>query len=112
MPTYSYPPFPSTGGAITNFAIALLEWIIEVPLVALANFITGIGGAVTTGSESSATKITGFIGQTWANSVLAFEPYGIIAPLLAALIWGAAIVVLVFFIFKAVQLGIRETEED
>lgn len=112
MPTYSYPPFPSTGGGITNFIIALLEWIIEVPLVAFANFIAGIGGAITTGSESSATSITGFIGQTWANSVLAFKPYGIIAPILAALIWGAAIVVLVFFIFKAVQLGVRETEED
>ena len=112
MATYSYPPFPTFGNGIGGFFIALLEWLIEVPFVALANFIAGVTGAVTNGTESSAGTIIGFIGDTWANSVNSFQQFGIAAPILASLVWGVSILILIFFIFKAVQLSLRETEED
>ena len=112
MTTYSYPPFPNFGNGIASFLISLLEWLLEVPLIAFANFLTGIAGAITNSSESSAGTIIGFIGQTWANSVASFKQFGILAPILASAIWGVSILILIFFIFKAVQLGVRETEED
>ena len=44
---YAYPPFPSFAGGIGGFIIGLLEWAIEIPLIALANMFTGITGAST-----------------------------------------------------------------
>jgi len=111
MGTYVYPPFPSSTDPVT-FIVGLIEWILEVPLVAIANFVSGIAGAVTTAGEVNATQIVGFIGQTWNNSVASFQPFGIFAPIVASMIWGAGIVVIIFFIFKAIQLMVRETEEE
>jgi len=112
MGTYTYPPFPTLGSSPSTFLLQLFKWILEVPLVAIANFLRGVAGATTSGSESSVAAITGFIGTTWANSVSSFQSLGVLAPIIASLIWGAGILILIFFVFKAVQLGMRETEED
>ena len=109
---YSYPNFPNLSKGITTFIIQLFEWFIEVPLIALANFIGGMAGSATAGSENSVNVIFGFIGSTWSQSVASFKQFGVFAPLIASLIWGASIMVLIFFIFKAIQLATRETEED
>jgi len=109
---YSYPPFPTLSSSPTTFILQLFEWIFEVPLVGIANFFEGVIGATTTGSETSASQIAGFIGTTWANSLSSFQSLGVLAPIAASLIWGAGIIILVFFVFKAIQLAVRETEED
>lgn len=109
---YSYPPFPTSNGGITGFVIAFLEWIIEIPLVAFANFFIGISGSATTAGESDTSSIVGFIGQTWQNSINSFQSFGVLAPVIASLIWGVALLILVFFLFKIVQLGEHEVEES
>ena len=109
---YSYPPFPSFSGGITSFVIGLLKWIIEIPLIAFANFFTGIAGSATTAGESDTSSIIGFIGQTWQNSINSFNSFGVLAPIIASLIWGLALLILVFFLFKIVQLGEHEVEES
>ena len=109
---YSYPPFPILSSSPTTFLLQLFEWIFEVPLVGIANFFEGVIGSTTSGSETSIAQVTGFIGTTWANSLSSFKPLGVLAPIVASLIWGAGILILIFFVFKAVQLGMRETEED
>ena len=110
--TYSYPPFPNTNNGITNWIIGLFEWIFEVPLVAIANLIAGIGTGFTTGAQTSADNVAGFVGTTFNNSLSAFQDFGVLAPIIASAIWGGAIIILLFFIFKAIQLGTREMEED
>ena len=110
--TYSYPPFPNTNNGITSWIIGLFEWIFEVPLVALANLIAGIGNGFTGGAETSASNVAGFVGTTFNNSLTAFQGFGVLAPIIASAIWGGAIIILIFFIFKAIQLGTREMEED
>ena len=109
---YSYPPFPNFSNGITTFIIQLFEWFIEVPLIAAANFFGGISDSITNSAETSSSSIIGFIGTTWDNSINSFKSLGIFAPIVASVIWGASILILIFFIFKALQLGIRETEED
>ena len=109
---YSYPPFPSFSGGITGFIIGLLEWITEIPLIAAANFFIGISGSATTAGESDTSSIVGFIGQTWQNSIDSFKSFGVLAPILAALIWGIALLILVFFLFKILELGKHEVEES
>jgi len=111
MGTYVYPPFPSSTDPVT-FIIGLIEWILEVPLVAIANFISGIEASATSAGQLDMTNIVGFIGQTWQNSISSFTAFGIFAPIAASFIWGAGIVVIIFFVFKAVQLMVRETEEE
>jgi len=109
---YKYPKFPTLGSHPATFLLQLFKWILEVPLVAIANFLRGIAGAATSGSESSVSQVAGFIGTTWANSLSSFKSLGALAPIFASLIWGAGILILIFFVFKAVQLAMRETEED
>lgn len=110
--TYSYPPFPNTNNGITNWIIGLFEWIFEVPLIAIANLIAGIGNGFTNGAQTSASNVAGFVGTTFNNSLSAFQSFGVLAPIIASAIWGGAIIILIFFIFKAIQLGTREMEED
>ena len=109
---YSYPQFPSYSNSLTTYIISILEWIFEIPLIAGANFFGGISNSITNSAETSSSSIIGFIGTTWDNSVNSFKSLGIFAPIVASIIWGASILILIFFIFKALQLGIRETEED
>ena len=112
MGYYSFPPFPSFSSGIASFFIGLIEWVIEVPFVALANFIIGVSDSATTAGANSTGAVIGFIGSTWNNSIQAFSAFGVLAPILAALVWGAGIVILIFFVFKGIQLAVRETEED
>ena len=109
---YSYPQFPSYNNSLTTYIISILEWIVEIPLIAGANFFGGISNSITTSAQTSSSSIIGFIGTTWDNSITSFRSLGIFAPVVASIIWGGSIVILIFFIAKALQLGIRETEED
>lgn len=108
---YAYPNFP-TYSSITQFVVALLEWMLLVPLTAIANFIIAIAGGLQQGGQSSAVSISAFIGETWNNSIQSFSSLGVFAIVVASLMWGLALMILIFFIFKALQLAIRETEED
>ena len=100
----AYPPFP-THSSISNEIVALLLWIIETPIVIIANvFITAftdLGQAM----GSSADEIAAFPGQIFSQTVNSFKAYGIFAPIIAAAIWGIAILILVFFVFKIVQVS-------
>jgi hypothetical protein len=108
----AYPPFP-THSSISNEIVALLLWIIETPIVIIANvFITAftdLGQAM----GSSADEIAAFPGQIFSQTVNSFKAYGIFAPIIAAAIWGVAILILVFFVFKIIQVsGDEITNEE
>ena len=112
---FTYPQFPSYNPYFDNigsYIIQLLIWIISIPLIAIANFIASIGQSLSNAGSQSTDSVIGFITQTWNNSVSSFSSLGIFAPIIASLIWGISILILIFFLFKAVQLGIRETEDD
>jgi len=111
MSVYTYPPFP-TSTSITIFLVQLIEWIIEIPIIAIANFFTGIAGSMTSAGESDTSSVLGFIGKAWDGSLQAFSGLGIFAPIVASLVFGIGILILIFFVFKAIQLAVRETEED
>jgi len=108
----SYPPFPSYNGNIGNYLLQLIFWFLSIPAIAIGNFIIGIAGGVTQGASSSAGSVTGFIGQVFKDSISGFSSFGPFAIVVASLVWGIAILVLIFFIFKAIQLAAHETEDD
>lgn len=113
----SYPPFPTYSGgvsasAIGSYILHLMLWFVEVPLIGIANVFIGFFDGVSSGAGSSASSIIAFPGQIFQSTVQAFSALGIFAPIAAAAIWGAALVILVFFIFKAIQLAMAETTED
>lgn len=110
---YPYPSFPTYyGGSLGTFILQLLIWIISVPLIAAANFFISIIGNASAAGENSTSSVIGFIGKTWNNSIQSFASLGVFAPVIASLIWGLSVLILIFFIFKAIQLGAHETEED
>ena len=99
-----YPPFPQNGN-IARELVHILIWIFEIPIIAMAKGIIGISGNITNGLSSSAITIFSFPGQIFQQTVSAFKAYGVLAPIIAAVIWGISIIILVFMIFKAVQIG-------
>ena len=100
----TYPPFPKD----TNIAkelVNIIIWIFKIPVIAMANGIIGISGNVTNGLSASAITIFSFPGQIFQQTVSAFKAYGVLAPIIASGIWGISIIILVFMILKAVQIG-------
>ncbi len=110
--TFSYPSFPSYNGNIGTYLLELIFWVISIPFIALGNFITGIMGGVTSGASSSASSVLGFIGTEFTNSEHDFAFAGPFAIILASLVWGIALLIIIFFIFKAIQLALHESEDD
>lgn len=113
----SYPSFPTYSGgtsalAIGGYILQIILWFIEIPLIGIANVFIAFFDGLSSGTGSSVNSIIGFPGQIFASTVQAFSALGIFAPIVAAIVWGAALVVLVFFIFKAIQLALDETTED
>ncbi len=113
MISYPNPPaMPSSPSGFGIFILQILFWLIEEVFIGIANVFIQIFGGLASGAGSSAQSVTGFIGATWNQSVQAFSAYGIFAPIIAAAIWGVAVVILIFFIFKAIQLAMAETTDD
>ena len=110
-----YPPFPTFSGGISDigfFIVEVILWAIEIPLVAGADFIETVSGNAAAGAGQSAGNVLGFIGDIFVQTESAYAPLGILAPIAASFTWGIAIMVLTFFIFKAIQLAMAETTED
>lgn len=109
---FSYPSFPSYNGNVGTYLMDLIFWVLSIPLVAIGNFIAGIGAGVTSGASSSASSVLGFVGVEFVDSEHAFSFAGPFAIVIASAVWGVAIIILIFFIFKAIQLAMDMTTED
>ena len=113
----SYPSFPTYSGgasasAIGSYVLQIILWFVEVPLIGIANVFIGFFGGLSSGAGSSVDSILSFPGQIFQSTIQAFSALGIFAPIAAALVWGIALVILIFFIFKAIQLALAESTED
>lgn len=105
---YSYPPFPpqpQSAAGIGNFILAFLIWIVEVPLITIANVIIGIGNGVSNSGQGTAEDIINYLGRSFQNSVSSLAIFGAAAPIVASIIWGTSIIIIVFLIFKAAQIA-------
>ena len=110
--TLSYPPFP-TDSSISAEIIALVLWMIEIPFIAVANVIIVAMSYIGSAMGSSAASIISFPGQIFAQTENSFKAYGIFAMPISAAIWGVSILILVFFIFKIIQVsGDEITNEE
>ena len=109
---FSYPAFPSYNGNVGTYLMDLIFWVVSIPLVAIGNFIAGIGAGVTSGASSSASSVLGFIGTEFVDSESSFSFAGPFAIVIASAVWGVAIIILIFFIFKGIQLALGMTTED
>jgi hypothetical protein len=109
----AYPPFPAYNGNLAQTIIALVLWIIEIPLIAIANAIIAIAGGASSSAAQSLGIILEFPGQIFAQTESSFSAYGIFAPIIASLIWGATLIILIFLILKAFQIaGDELTNEE
>lgn len=106
------PTSGSLGSNIATFILEVLLWFVEIPLIGIANVLIDIFGGLGTGAGSTASDIFGFLGKIFVQTESSFSSLGIFAPIAAAGVWGVAVLILVFFIFKAIQLAMAETTED
>lgn len=112
MTTFAYPPFPTYSGNIGDFLLNLIFWFLSIPAVALGNFVAGLTGGITSGASSSAASVMGFIGSSFQQSENSFTFAGPFAIIIASAVWGMAILILIFFILKGIQLAMHESEDD
>ena len=113
----SYPSFPTipsniTASSIGSYVLQVIIWFIEIPLIGIANVFIAFFDGLSSGAGNSVNSIVGFPGQIFQSTESAFSSLGIFAPIAAAAVWGVALVILIFFIFKAIQLAMDETTED
>ena len=109
---FSYPSFPSYNGNVGTYLMDLIFWFLSIPLVSIGNFVAGLAGGVTSGASSSASSVLGFIGIEFVDSEHAFSFAGPFAIVIASAVWGVAIIILIFFIMKGIQLALGMTTED
>lgn len=114
---YTYPPFPTYSGSITasgigSYILSIVLWFLEIPLIGIVNILVALFSGIANGASTSMSSIAGFPGKIFTQTESAFSPLGIFAPIAAAIVWGIALVILIFFIFKAIQLAMAETTED
>ncbi len=113
MISYPNPPgMPSSPSAFGLFILQILFWILETIAIGIANVFIAVFGGFASGAGSSGQAVSGFIGATWDQSVHAFAAYGVFAPVIASAVWGISVLILVFFVFKAIQLSMAETTDD
>lgn len=110
--TFSYPPFPSYNGNIAQTILSLVIWVVEIPLIAIGNVIVDIFESAGNSLGSTFGTILAFPGQIFLQTEASFKPYGIFAPIIAIAIWGGAIVIFVFLLLKAFQIGDDEITES
>jgi hypothetical protein len=109
----AYPPFPQYNGNLAQTIIQIILWIVEIPLIAIANAIIAIAGGAGSSAAQSLGIILEFPGQIFAQTEASFSAYGIFAPIIASIIWGAALIILVFLVLKAFQIaGDEITNEE
>ena len=109
---FSYPAFPTYNGNVASYLIGIVVWMLSIPLVAIGNFVAGLAGGVTLGASSSASSVLGFVGIEFVDSEHDFSFAGPFAIVVASAVWGVAILILIFFIFKGIQLALGMTTED
>ena len=102
---FTYPQFPQWNGSISNLLLQIILWIVEIPLIAIGNVIIGVSGSVGNSIGSGASTVISFPATIFKQSEASFRAYGVFAPIIVSVIWGASIIILIFFIFKAVQIA-------
>ena len=106
--TIPYPNFPTYNGNLAQTIIEILLWMVEIPVIAIGNVIISVFGGVGTAASTTATDIISFPGAIFVQTELSFKAYGVLAPIIAAAIWGTSIIILVFLVFKAFQIATDE----
>lgn len=109
--TYSYPPFPALPSSITgvgNFLLQLGIWFFSIPIITVANILISIGSGLGTSTGNTASTIVDYLGVAFAQSENSLAMFGAFAPIIASLIWGVSIIIIIFMVFKAVQVGLNE----
>ena len=104
----TYPNFPTYNGNLGQTIAQIFLWVCEIPLIALANGFIAIAGGATTSASSSINTILLFPGTIFQQTVASFAQYGVLAPVIASVIWGVSLVILVFLVLKAFQIGTDE----
>jgi hypothetical protein len=108
----SYPQFPTYTGSIPSFLLQIILWILEIPLIAIGNMIIGVSGSATNSLGTGVSTVISFPATIFRQSEASFRAYGVFAPIIVSLIWGVSIIILIFFIFKAVQIAGTEMTND
>ena len=108
----TYPPFPNLNGSLSQNIMSLIMWVFETILTAFVIGIQTIAGDIYNSVGSTISSIVEFPAKIFDQTESDFSGYGILAPILASIIWGVSIIILVFLLLKASQIGASEITNE
>lgn len=108
----SYPPFPNLNGTLQQNIMSLIMWVFETIITAFVIGTQTIATDIYSSVGGTISSIVEFPAKIFDQTESAFSGYGILAPILASLVWGVSIIILVFLLLKASQIGASEITNE
>ena len=111
IPQVPYPNFPQWNGhmsALMNFAAQVIIWILQIILTGFANILIACFDGITSGTGKLLNAGFSYLEQSWGISARALQPFGVIAPVVAVLVFMAVFLIVSYGLIKIVKLEWRE----
>lgn len=113
--TITWPQFPTYGPqgyTGTAFIIQIFLWVLQVIAYPFEWIFYGIGNGIGTGFQNLFAGLFNMVTSVYSSSTQSFAFAGPFAPILVTFVWGAALVILVFFLLFAFHMFVQDAEED
>ena len=110
--TFPSPPTLGSGESITTFILQFLLWVIEIPVYGLVIVLETIFLAISNAVGSSIWGLFSILTGSFTETVQALSGFGIFASIIAAFIWGLALIIILWFANLAFHMFETDAEEE
>ena len=110
--TFPSPPTLGSGESITTFILQFLLWVIEIPVYGLVIVLETIFLAISNAVGSSIGGLFSILTGSFTETVQALSGFGIFASIIAAIIWGIALIIILWFANLAFHVFVTDAEEE
>ena len=111
IPTIPYPNFPQWNGnmgTLMNYAVQVIIWFLQIILTGFANILIACFDGITSGTGNLLNAGFSYLEQSWGISASALQPFGVIAPVVAVLVFMAVFLIVSYGLIKIVKIEWRE----
>lgn len=109
--TFPSPPTFPSGGSIAAFILDFLIWLIEIPFYGIVIIAEDVFNAVAGSTSSTIGGLFSILTNSFNQTVQALSGFGIFSAIIAAVIWGVALLIILLFVGWAIHLVIGDAED-
>ena len=96
IPTIPYPNFPQWNGnmgTLMNYAVQVIIWFLQIILTGFADILIACFNGITSGTGNLLNAGFSYLENSWGISSSALQPFGVIAPIVAVLVFMAVFLI-------------------